>query len=225
MARKYNRRRYPRRKKKSPRARLNRMQIGQPQREIRKLRYITHETLAAPIVQGAVSTWLYSLNGCYDPDLDSVTGPQPYYFDQYMDRYGRYTVLGAKITLKAINAADTEPCRIGMSVMRENSPLTRFDQYIGNKNRMARYQMLGVESNSSSMTTLTLNWSAKKWFGKPNVTTERDVQGTTGGNPASQAYLHLFTDSPFSASGNPIRYQLIIDYIVLFTEPKDVTAS
>jgi len=56
-------------------------------------------------VNDGVSTSKYYTfrgNSLYDPDLSGI-GHQPLYFDQYALIYSKYRVLGAKITLRAIN--------------------------------------------------------------------------------------------------------------------------
>lgn len=55
----------------------------------------------ANAVSGA-AYWVFSANGCYDPDITS-TGHQPLYFDNYMAVYQKYRVNYSKIMCTVIN--------------------------------------------------------------------------------------------------------------------------
>lgn len=51
----------------------------------------------------AYMSYIYRGNSLYDPDLTGV-GHQPLYFDQYINLYARYRVLGSKIQIDVINS-------------------------------------------------------------------------------------------------------------------------
>lgn len=52
---------------------------------------------------GGSNTYVYSANGCFDPDVTGV-GHQPMYFDNFAAVYGKYKVLWSKITITVLNS-------------------------------------------------------------------------------------------------------------------------
>lgn len=207
---------------KKRRMQLARMNVGPPQSIIRKLRYQYNGTLT-PAAAGAADVQVFRLNSLYDPDFTGA-GNQPRYFDQYMALYDKYLVLGARIKVTAFNTSTSEQHRFGICVKTNSSQNGTGQGYIENE-KLQRNALFDIEGSGKSVRTMTLNWSAKKWFSKPNVTTEYDLTGGDSSNPTTLAYLHVYADNPWSATGGAIRYQIDIDFITQFKEPLHVTQS
>lgn len=201
---------------------LSRMAVGVPQKIIRKLRYQSNKSLTISAA-GATNVNVYRINSLFDPDFTG-TGDQPRYFDQYMALYDRYLVLGARVKCTFYNTSSSEQNRCGMVVKTKSADETIGKDYIENE-RLQRNTLVGVEGGGGNIKTLILNWSGKKWFGKPRMTTEYDLTGSATTNPSTAAYLHVFSDNPWGYQNGGVRYTLTIDYIVQFKEPLMVTGS
>lgn len=202
---------------------LGRMAVGAPQSVIRKLRYTDAFNLAIGVAGGAAVN-VFSLNGVYDPDVTNVLGKSARYFDQYMTLYDKYLVLGAKVKVQCYNSSVSTPNRIGIAV--QDSPTIQLtgDDYIENE-RLQRNVISCVEGGGDNLKKMSLNFSTKKWLSKHNVTTEHDLEGNVSSNPHTQVYLHMYADNPFGIQDGGCQCIITIDYIVKFSEPKDVPES
>ncbi len=67
-----------------------------------KMTYCTRIVLSGTTGGITAAGHSFRLNGLYDPDL-TLTGHQPYGFDQISPLYGRYAVYGASVTLTVYN--------------------------------------------------------------------------------------------------------------------------
>ena len=67
-----------------------------PDSKVVKMRYVDQFTIDPGL--GTAGHISLRANGLFDPYVP-VGGHQPYSFDQYMEFYNRYTVLGSKITV------------------------------------------------------------------------------------------------------------------------------
>lgn len=192
-----------------------------PYKVVRTLPYQTDVV----IVPGANLTpghKVFTLNGLYDPDI-SGGGHQPRGFDQYCGLedsnafYRHYVVLGVKATVHFAMSSDAGIGRVGMQVRDSvNLPLKPTD-YLESANQ--RSTKLSPLSSGGGVRTLTMKWSAKQWFGKPNVTTERDLQGSSATNPGEQAYLHVWCDGNGTSNLPTIRADVRLSYLVMFKSP------
>lgn len=209
-------------KHRKPRPQLNKLSVGAPQSVIRKLRYQRPASMISGAL-GVADVDVYRLNSLYDPEV-GADPHQPRFFEQYMELYRKYVVLGAKVTLQALNTSTIEQTRIGMTIQDGSNTQSTGDAYIENE-RLQKNAILGVEGGKSSK-TLTLNFSTKKWFRHDSVIDERDMEGTLTADPVTKAYIHVWTDNPWGLSvSNGVRYIITIDYLVMFRSPVDVPSS
>lgn len=213
---------YPKRSNKKNSYSLTRIRPGVPSFMIAKLKYMSPVTIT-PGAIGLASSNIFSLNGCYDPDITGV-GSQPRCFDQYCGSaygnglYKHYTVLGARVKVEFVNLDSTYNNRCYINVRDTSSPST--DYYDHEENSTGRKCTVAPLGSGGSIKSLTMNWSAKKWFGKTTVTTERDLTGNNGANPSEQAFLHVTVANPTSGadSGN-VSCLVQIEYLVKFHSP------
>jgi len=194
------------------------LRIGIPYSKLFKLRYVTNFVLDGSA--GIAADHVFRINDLYDPDFTGV-GHQPRYFDQIFGNtlgsgmYKHFVVLGTKATIMMANSDVLYSQRVGATVRDSSTALTSANDCMEAGNSTTR--LLGQRDGKGS-TTMTIKWSAKKWFGKPNVTTERDLQGSNVGSPAEQAYLHVWTEDPGNDPA-PVQCYITLDYIVLARSP------
>lgn len=171
---------------------------------------------------GTMANYLFSCNGMYDPDYTG-SGHQPLYFDQMSAIYDHYCVIGSKCTMKVLNNSatngliacglmindDTAVVATGISSMSEQSTASR-----------PRY----ITYNSSSPVNLTGKWSARKTFGK-NPLANTELQGTSAANPTEQSYFNFYLQCVDSVSTVSVYIEVMIEYIAIWKEIKDIAAS
>jgi len=195
--------------------------IGIPYQTTTILRYVDYFTLS-PGNGGVLDTKVYSWNGLYDPDI-SGTGHQPRGFDQLCGAdngsglYHHYCVLGARATAEFCNTDVTNTVRCYVATQDSSTAIASLLFY--EETSKCFNKTVGVLGSGQDITRMSMKWSAKKWFAKPNVITERDLVGSNAGNPVEQAYLHVSVGSPQSVDAGNVEVCVKIDYLVRFTVP------
>lgn len=170
---------------------------------------------------GLSDSYVYCMNSLFDPNVTGI-GHQPIGFDQIMPLYDHYTVIGARATIHWQNHSDIY-ANLVVGQIRDNAAIsTLTDDIIENGN--CKYSILGPKTSSSSTQTMVVNFSAKQFFAN-NILDDK-YQGSQTTNPADMAYLHLQTRGLDTAiaTGN-VHYTIVIDYIALLTEPKQLIGS
>lgn len=206
---------------------LIRLRPGVPHFQVVKLRYVEKNSIS-PGVAGIPNTKIFSLNGLYDPDI-SGAGNQPRFFDTYcgsdegVGMYKHYTVLGARATCDFYSQDATYDNRVYVSVQDSTNVSTSWYYY--EESADIKKTTIGKTGSSDAYKRLSLNWSARRWFAKPNVTTERDLTGNDTSNPLEQAYMHVTTANPQGVDTGSIYVITTIDYIVKFHSPVQVLQS
>ncbi len=207
----YNRRkkRYFRKKKYSPQRSL----LGNRQK-------ITHryfEQVAIDPGAGVTTGHVFTANGLFDPNITG-TGSQPRGFDQIVAMFDHYTVIAARCT--AVFTSPTSGILIGIAQRDNNTVPTAAIAYIEGRN--VNWKAMG---SLESTATIKSNMSIKNFLGRPNVLSEDDLRGSSTANPAEQAYFHVFVGSTLSNDPGSVTVQVLIEYVTIWTEPHNPTAS
>lgn len=213
--RKYKKRMF----KKRRRPRRSRLTMGGfPTSKKCLLRYATTVTLNPGA--GQIVKHQFAANGCFDPDLTG-TGHQPRGFDQWMQNYSHYTVIGSKITIKpygpAARAGVSSPTMVyGVALNRDESfPWTTWVD-------LAESRFAGkgttVALNVNQSRTMTRSFSAKKYFGAL-ILGKGVYAGDVTKNPTEGSSFQVWAGSPDGSDPDSQQFMVQIDYIVVFTEP------
>lgn len=183
-----------------------------------KTRYVE---LEGSITASTIATSnVFSLNGLYDPNI-TAAGHQPIGFDQLMPLYDHYTVIGAKARITCTNTSNSLDC-IAVAQIKDNSTAsTVTSEMVENGNN--KYVVLNPNTAGGSTKTMNLGCNISKFLGR-KVMSEDDCKGTISSNPAEGVFLHIHLDSP-STSSVTMRYVMVIDYIAVLTEPKQLSSS
>ena len=205
---------------------------GFPKQKLVKLRYVQELEIVTP-TSGLSNSVPFVANGAYDPYYP-IGGHQPKGFDQWMAVYSHFNVLGSKIHVKMVGTGNDN---FAWGVARTAAPNELKDKtlpYIlewrGNKSPNS-YTVVGSENggyanNPTRMnTTRTARYSQKKQFGK-NSTSTAELIGSDSSNPAELSIFEVW-QCPIQQqlASKTADYVVIIDYIVLFTEPKVLAQS
>lgn len=227
MPRRYARKakRYRRRTRKSYRKRnlLSFSKAPIPNKFATKLRY--QEAISVnPGAAGAAAVHVFSANGCYDPNVTG-TGHQPRGFDQFMAMYDHFTVIGAKITANFIEGANNDTyCWVALK--DSNSTSIDPNDYLEARNVVSTILPWSGTGGNNAIRTLSKKSSTRKFLGRSHPMSDPELKGSAGSNPTEQLYFHIGiapVDSSVDEGSHFINVR--IDYLVVFTEPKQPTQS
>jgi len=175
-----------------------------------------------PGVGGTVANYVFSCNGLYDPNITG-TGHQPLGFDQFMLMYNHYTVIGAKIRVDYVNTDGTNGACVGIYIKDSSTTTSDYRLIVENGAKYKRLTKTGGDRDSCAM---VMNINPPKWLGRSKPLANDNMRGSSAANPQEQVYFHIFA-SPFdqSTDSGAVQISVKIDYIVVFTEPKELTLS
>lgn len=189
-------------------------------------RYMENNLLIDP-VQGANSEHIFRLNSLYDPDLTNP-GHQPLGFDQLSPLYTYYTVIGCRARVTITNLDAEHPYNLYMFPSNSSGSLDSDAQLsVMTERGLARWCQLTPAGAGGSTKTITLNWSAKKFYGKSPFD-DASFTSVMNNNPSAGAFLHIAAQ-PLNASAlvdpHPIVGSVVLEYIAILTEPKPMPQS
>lgn len=183
-----------------------------------KLPYADTESLSLGLAD-IPTTRRFRLTSIFDPDFN-VGGHQPRYHDQLAEFYSQYRVLGAKMRV-VYNLSN--PGGTGMTVGIRTSAGTGNDptSHVEMLERPdVKHMILNGERPSGE---LTCYYSAKKTFQLGDMT---PLTAQFGFSPQEEFYGNIHTINTFPGSApQQVNVQVFIDYIVLCSERKQITAS
>lgn len=189
-----------------------------PARTTRRLRYF--ESVTASMTAGALTAYVFSANGIYDPNITGG-GHQCMGFDQIMLSYNHYIVTHAKITVTATNGAST-PTFCCIAVSPSATPLSTIQQlveYGGNT-----IETLESKAISGQTRVLQNAVDIKKIQGVQNVVDDPSLRGDAASNPVEQTYFIVYVWNTQGSSGS-VYFDVIIDFVSIFNEPRVLPQS
>lgn len=190
---------------------------GMPKQRIAKLRYCSNISVISTL--GALGSHTFGANDIYDPDITG-TGHQPMGHDQWANLFNHYVVLGSKITVYPVQDAGIQGlCGVYLSD-DTSTPYTSGDQFMEAKR--GSYQIQSMTRGSRPVKAF---FSAKKFFNVKDVKDNLDRLGAgVGTSPTDNAVFHVYFNT-IDGNTDTMRFLVQIDYVVLFSEPKDLTQS
>lgn len=191
--------------------------------QIVKLRYVERLTLDSSIATLAYDT--FSATSCYDPYV-AAGGHQPLGFDEWMNFYEHYMVLGSKITAigSQTTAASADAYLVAELKPSSAASTTNITTILEQKG--ANYRLITGRDGRFGSATVTAYYSPKKFFNLRNPRDEQDLRGTASSNPVENAYFQIsVTPSLSSTDPSPVEVLCTIEYTVLLTERKPLAQS
>ena len=172
--------------------------------------------------QGTTLAFVYSANGLYDPDISGV-GHQCSGFDQLMSFYNHYTVIGAKISCTFTNP-NQHFVTVGIDVRDSTTPTTDVREVI--ESGTCTYGVLAPTGSGRDQKTFSMNINPNKFLGIGTPLSNGNVRGSAQNNPPESCYFHVFANADASAPVSMrIPTNVVIEYVAVLTEPKDVGLS
>jgi len=153
-------------------------------------------------------------------------------FDQWSAIYERYVVVGSKINVQygPQTVGSVAPGFYGISMYGTAGQLIatypgNLDSVMESKLSGKIHTMAGNFNSAATPRTMNRTFSAKKFFGKANVTDDTDIGATINANPLNQCYFGVWYGSSGGNDPGSASFKIMIDYIVLFHEPYLLPAS
>ncbi len=181
---------------------------------------MTHEyreTKAVVCTTGAISSYLFSCNGMYDPNITG-TGHQPMYFDQMTAIYDHYTVLKSEIIYEFI--VKTADQMVG-TYIDDDATITN-DPVLCGELPTGSSHLLSVVATRPLI--VRKRWDAKKFFGG-DIFDNDNLQGTAASNPTEQSYYTMVTQPFDGTSTTTVLMNVTIRYQAVWDELKNISSS
>lgn len=165
---------------------------------------------------GATTSYVYSLNGPYDPDVTGVGG-QPTGFDQYMNLYEFAIVTKARVKVTCLNLDTTSVIGlVGCNIASTSGTSSDPNVYMRNMNMWNTV----LEKRGSYRNSASYEFSVDiSQLSTKNVLQESDYQTTVSSNPANQWYLIIWScNSDVASTGPNTQWQVTIEYETHFKD-------
>lgn len=192
---------------------------GLPKRMMLRQHYIQNYNITS--TSGVPAVYKWATNGLFDPDV-SGGGHQPYYFDQMAALYNHYTVIGSKITI--IVSPDTTATDSFVAGVYINDDTTTTPISLNEFMETTKSKFKVANQAQGSPLVFSSKWSAKKTFGG-SVLANSALRGTTSSNPSETSVYNFFLSAMDSASTVAVSFIARVDYIVQWSELKDIAGS
>lgn len=211
------------------------MPLAFPKSKIAKLRYVSEKSYNAGSSMALSSSNVFSANGCFDPDITGV-GHQPLGFDQWMAIYDHFHVIGSKITVQWMpdTANNVVPGYVGIilsdSPVLPSATYTSVEHWLESRQLSLNGRALmncgvvsGVATQGLHNKGINKYFSSKKFFRRGmNPYT---LRGDDASNPPDQAYFIVSAVTAGGTDTGTFNLLVTIDYIVKFTEPRELVQS
>lgn len=219
--------RRPRRYRNRPRKMLSMYKAPIANKVPAKLRYSDAIYLDPGVLGSAVH--VIHANCLYDVDATG-TGHQPRGFDQYMQMFDHYVVLGSKLTCTFSHSREgvVDTLVVGIALRDSVTTSTNINDYLEGRNVISRL-MTGHDSTTSPVPPVTLSktCSTRKFLGRSSVMSDPELKGSATSNPTETADFHVFAGHPWAAAdpGTYIEIYFVLDLLVMFIEPRQPAQS
>lgn len=188
------------------------LQFGFPKKIITILRYSDLQSQTS--VSGGISTFIYRMNGPFDPDLTAV-GHQPLYWDQYTPIYQNYRVLGSQIRIEWAPALPDDgtvgPWQVGITGSVSSSSLGTSGPTRAEMND----SVSDILSSKDGSASLFLNYSPEISLGRPAG--DDTVGSLVTTFPTQQYFAHVWVqDIKGTAASSVVYHRVMLEYTVEF---------
>lgn len=237
-SRKYGKRRYSKKRSTRPKRtfkkRINRRKRYLPRNDQFKkhtARLCYHEVITLDCGPSGSVEFAFAANDAGDPN-HTGTGHQPMGFDQLCPgKYDHFTVIGSICKVRFLNLNNNAlaiPPLVGLRVTDVTGVTAGRDlsylREMGIAMKPMGTQMSTIMNDSNNV--LTAKFSAKKFFGMANIVGEASYRGDAATSPAELAFFSICAVSPDAiVDPSSIKLEVMIEYIVVFTEPRRLPQS
>lgn len=171
---------------------------------------------------GTAGTAVWSANGIFDTNVTG-TGGQPMGFDTMMLIYDHYTVVRARCTIVARNFSSIYPTQIAISVNSDSTAITSYERLV--ENGLLTSCSLAPKFSTGYQNQLTIPIDLTSFSGSNDLMDEHDYRGTVAANPVEQTYFHVSCWNPDDTTVVSANFQVLLQYDVIFSEPRTQVIS
>lgn len=189
------------------------------------MRYCTNLRLS-PGLGSAVH--YFRANSIHDPDRTGV-GHQPMKHDEMAMFYNHYMVKSSVCKVYPVGFTNTGTDAAGVvygCLLTDDTALPWSDFKFGVESGACSYSVMSPTVGASGK-KLSKGFSAKSFFNIQDIRDNRSLLGATfNANPSEEAVFAIWTQAingPSAASA--LDFIIVIDYTVVFSEPKDLGES
>jgi len=211
---------------------------GMPATRTSKLRFCTNKIIECQ--ENTIGYANFLANGLFDPDTDAAPAGQPMGFDQWASLYDQYCVVGSKITAyitysKQESAVSSTiltpgnvnpPCMVGIYCGDDASiPYSTWQGLVESKRGTFR----NITAYQSSPVKVTSKFSCRKFFNiKDPMDNVLRIGADNTKNPTETATYIIWgntTGALIADQKIKLNCNIIIDFIVRWSEPRDLSRS
>lgn len=154
----------------------------------------------------------------------TYSGRNAFGWDQWAALYNQFIVLGSKITFyqQGYNDSSVTSCLMGIYLSDDSTNYTDYRTLV--ENRMGRF--VRCSTAKERIPKVTQTFSAKKFFNCKDIKDNFDRLGASVSSSPTESAVFKIWAQPINKTASPNIYgNAVIEYIVLFSERKDVPAS
>lgn len=186
-----------------------------------KMKYVELGSLNAGTAGTASVT--FTANGIYDP-FTPIGGHQPYRFDQLIQFYNHFTVVKSKALATIMNSTGYR-IRVVLNTYDGPSAATSKPMNTLIEHPGAAFAYLDPDNTGTGRANATLRKSCDvaRFFGKSmnSLVDSALYRGSSTSDPTEQVYYTLtYAEDTGLVDPGPMQYQMLIEYDVIWTEPK-----
>lgn len=163
---------------------------------------------------------VFSANGLFNTRIGSSADHQPRGFDELMELYHHYTVVGSRCTVKYAPDSLGAPSHCGISLCAAQTRLTSLNSYLEKRNNIDK-----ILVPPGRFVTVSMACSPKKFLRVPSVLSNPECQGTITANPTEEVYFHLYMGALAPVATGTANMSIVIEYAVVFSEPQTPNQS
>lgn len=175
-----------------------------------------------PGIGGIPGNYVWSCNGLFDPNITGG-GHQPRGFDQLMELYDHYVVIGMKAEIVLANTDTTEAQHVCAYIKDDATPLATSTDIL--ENRYIKWKMLAPEGSGANTAKMTIQVNPNKFLGRSRPLSDPELKGSVVANPAEQCFLILQSFPQTNTNLAPMMCTVRITYTAILIEPKQPTIS
>ncbi len=201
---------------------------GFPKQKLVKLRYCEEVTMDPSV--GASSSINFGANTLWRPNITTPQAHDPMGFDQWAQIYTKYTVLGAKCTMKPVTttSANVIPGYYGILLTTNSGGVAQFTtiENILESKLVTRPKSAGIQSAYLPGNPVAVKrFSSKKFFGIKNPQDGSAYSALTTAHPTQLAYFNVWAASIQGNDPGIQNYLITIEYIALMHDPVTLDGS
>lgn len=188
-----------------------------PLKMITKMKYNdTYNLSSGP----STAVRVFNAGSVFDPDTTGI-GHQPRAFDQLMPLYDHFVVIGSKCKVTFCHdASSNNNSIVGITLKDSAVVYSAINDYMeGTKDK---HRILNLRDQPE---TVVQTYSPKKFLGVSHPLSSEELKGTIAASPTESAYFHVYNGPLSSGTSGLVQFNLDIEYIVAFIEPKQPSQS